>query len=256
MNINRACHSVFCGRLEARFPGEMILYTTRPGLGLAKPCKSRLFSCLTVHSRPPFPFTFCFLPPVNSGGAVRGSIFPGWIWGRTRRRRPHSISNPCPGRSPLPASRRAARPPTETIYSRPRKKPSAGRCRCPHRQGQCSRRPHSYSTPAVSRRWPVSFVLVSCGRVCRPAYALTAAGRLYGFSSMRPSICFPLPFSPKRLSAPFLRRVPALARSHSFGPLSPKPPLDTLSRSRLPACFPRRIFLFGRSFCFQGAVHR
>ena len=74
MNIDRACHSVFCGRLEARFPGEMIFDTTRPGLGLVKPCKSRLFSCLTVHSRPPFPFTFCFLPPVNSGGAV-GAVF-------------------------------------------------------------------------------------------------------------------------------------------------------------------------------------
>jgi len=66
---------VFCGRLEARFPGELILDTTRPGYGLAKPDKSRLFSCLTVHSRPPFPFTFCFLPPVNSGGAV-GAVFP------------------------------------------------------------------------------------------------------------------------------------------------------------------------------------
>ena len=54
----------------------MILDTTRPGLGLAKPCKSRLFSCLTVHSRPPFPFTFCFLPPVNSGGAVRAVFSP------------------------------------------------------------------------------------------------------------------------------------------------------------------------------------
>ena len=75
MNINRACHIVFCGRLEARFPGRAILYTVCPGLGLAKPCKSRLFSCLTVHSRPPFPFTFCFLPSVNSGGAVR-AVFP------------------------------------------------------------------------------------------------------------------------------------------------------------------------------------
>ena len=76
MDINRACHSVFCGRLEACFPGEMILDTTRPGLRLAEPCKSRLFSCLTVHSRPPFPFTFCFLPPVNSGGAVRAVFRP------------------------------------------------------------------------------------------------------------------------------------------------------------------------------------
>ena len=50
------------------------LYTTCPGLGLAKPYKSRLFSLLTVHSRPPFPFTFCFLSPVNSGGTA-GAVF-------------------------------------------------------------------------------------------------------------------------------------------------------------------------------------
>ena len=35
-----------------------------------------------------------------------------------------------------------------------------------------------------------------------------------------------------------------------------KPPLDTCSRSRLLACFPRCVFLFRRSFCFQGTVHR
>ena len=54
----------------------------------------------------------------------RGSILPGWIWGRIRRRRP-------------------------------RKKPSAGRRRCPHRQGQCSCRPHSNSTPGGSGLLPV-----------------------------------------------------------------------------------------------------
>ena len=74
MDIDGICHSAFCGRLEARFPGRAILYTTSPGLGLAKPDKSRLFSLLTVHSRPPFPFTFCFLPPVNSGGTA-GAVF-------------------------------------------------------------------------------------------------------------------------------------------------------------------------------------
>ena len=37
---------------------------------------------LTVHTRPPFSFTFCFLPPVNSGGAV------GWgPWAARRCRR-------------------------------------------------------------------------------------------------------------------------------------------------------------------------
>ncbi len=76
-----------------------------------------------------------------------GSILPGWTSGRTRRRRPHSVSSPYPGKSPLPAFRPAAKPPSGTTYSRPRKKPSAGRCRCPHRQGQCSCRPHSNSTP-------------------------------------------------------------------------------------------------------------
>ena len=74
MDIDGICHSAFCGRLEARFPGRAILYTTCPGLGLAKPDKSRLFSLLTVHSGPPFPFTFCFLPPVNSGGTA-GAVF-------------------------------------------------------------------------------------------------------------------------------------------------------------------------------------
>ena len=39
------------------------------------PYKSRLFSCLIVHARPPFPFTFCFLPPVNAGGTA-GTVFP------------------------------------------------------------------------------------------------------------------------------------------------------------------------------------
>ena len=54
----------------------------------------------------------------------RGSILPVWIWGWIRRRRA-------------------------------RKKPSAGRRRCPHRQGQCSCRPHSNSTPGGSGLLPV-----------------------------------------------------------------------------------------------------
>ena len=60
--------------------GQTIFYMTCPGSALWKPYKSRLFSCLTVHIRPPFPFTFCFLPPVNSGGTV-GTIFrPVGLW--------------------------------------------------------------------------------------------------------------------------------------------------------------------------------
>ena len=80
MDINGVCHIVFCGRLEARFLGQMVDSIACPCSVLAKPCKSRTFQPLTVHSRPPFPFTFCFLPPVNSGSAI-GTVFrPVGLW--------------------------------------------------------------------------------------------------------------------------------------------------------------------------------
>ena len=50
MNVNRVCHIVFCGRLEARFPGRAILYTTCPGLGLAEPMEPELEIFDTVIS--------------------------------------------------------------------------------------------------------------------------------------------------------------------------------------------------------------
>ena len=74
MYINGVCHIVFCGRLEACFRGQTVVSIAYPCSVLAKPCKSRTFQPLTVHIRPPFPFTFCFLPPVNSGGTV-GAVF-------------------------------------------------------------------------------------------------------------------------------------------------------------------------------------
>ena len=80
MNINRVCHSVLCGQLERHFRGQTIFYMTCPGSALWKPYKSRLFSCLIVHTRPPFPFTFRFLPPVNSGGTVRAVFPPVGLW--------------------------------------------------------------------------------------------------------------------------------------------------------------------------------
>ena len=48
---------------------------------------------------------------------------------------------------------------------------------------------------------------------------------IWVLSHVFPPFCFPLPLSPKRLPAPFLRRVPALARSPQLR--------DTLSRSDL-----------------------
>ena len=203
MNVNRVCHIVFCGRLEARFPGRAILYTTCPGLGLAEPNKSRLFSLLTVHSRPPFPFTFCFLPPVNSGGTA-GTVFcPVGFWEK--------------GLSAYSAAFRVLIP--------ERKKLSAGRCRCPHHQGQCSCRPHSNSTPDGSERSPVSSVPVSCGKGNRPACVPAAASLYRGYLSCVPSILLSVAVPPKRFPAPFLRRVPALARSPQLR--------DNLSRSDL-----------------------
>ena len=80
MDINGVCHIVFCGRLEPRFLGQTVVSIACPCSVLAKPCKSRTFQPLTVHSRPPFPFTLCFLPPVNSGGTV-GTVFrPVGLW--------------------------------------------------------------------------------------------------------------------------------------------------------------------------------
>ena len=146
----------------------------------------KAFPALNCPQQTSFSVHFLFSAACELWRRSPGSISPGWIWGRTHRRRPHSVSNPRPGRSPLPASRQAARPPTETIYSRPRKKLSAGRRRCPHRQGQYSCRPHSYSTPAVSRRWPAFFAPVSCGRVCHLACALPAAGVYMDFLSCVP----------------------------------------------------------------------
>ena len=150
MNINRACHSVFYGRLKTYFPEWAILYTTRPGLGLAKPCKSRLFSLLTVHSRPPFPFIFCFLPPVNFGGAA-GAVFSpvGFL-------DEHAAADCTAFQVPIPVNlcfqrpgKGQDRPPKPFTADRERNHLRA-RCRCLHRQGQCSCRPHSYSTPAVA----------------------------------------------------------------------------------------------------------
>ena len=137
----------------------------------------------------------------------------------------------------------------ETTYSRPRKKPSEGRYRCLHRQKQCSCRPHSNSTPDVLSWTPVSSA--RC-HVVKGTVRSTFRWRqvfIGAISHTFPPFCFPLPFSLKRLPAPFLRRISALACS----PQSQ----DILSRSPAPCgASPAGVSLFGRSFCFQGAVHR
>ena len=95
---------------------------------------------------------------------------------KSHRRTPHSVSSPCPGKSPLPASCPAARPPSGTTCSRRRTKSSADRRRCRHRPAQGSFRPRSCSTPGVSGRWLVSSGAGLCGRGSRPACVPPAAG--------------------------------------------------------------------------------
>ena len=249
MDINGICHSAFCGRLEARFPGRAILYTTRPGLGLVKPDKSRLFSLLTVHSRPPFPFTFCFLPPVNSGGAVRAVFPPVGAWDE------HAAADRAAFQVLIPENPRFQRPVQR--QDRPAEPLTADRERNRLRAGA--------GVPIVKGNTVAALAVTAL-----PAYQ---AGRLFSLrrchavkgtvrpafqwrqvfigviSHAFPPFFFPLPFSPKRLPASFLRRVPALARSPQLR--------DILSRSPTPCgASPAGVFLFGRSFGFQGAVHR
>ena len=201
MNVNRVCHIVFCGRLEARFPGRAILYTTCPGLGLAKPCKSRLFSLLTVHSRPPFPFTFCFLPPVNSGGTA-GAVFCRLDLGTNTppqtAQRFKSLSRKISASS-VPSSGKTAQ---RTTYSRPRKNRLRTGAGVPIVQGQCSCRPHSNSTPGVSGWPPVFSAPGSCGKGNAPACVPAAASLYRGYLSCVPSILLSVAVLPEKVSCP------------------------------------------------------
>ena len=201
MNINRACHIVFCGRLEARFPGRAILYTVCPGLGLAKPCKSRLFSCLTVHSRPPFPFTFCFLPSVNSGGAVR-AVFPPVGFGDEYAAAdcaafqvPASVNLrfQCPGK-------RQDRPPKPFTADRERNHLRTG-AGVPIVKDNTVAVLTVTALPAYQGACP--FPLRWCHAVkgtVRPAFQRRQVF-VGGVFHVFPPFCFPLPFSPKRFPA-------------------------------------------------------
>ena len=160
------------------------------------------FSAPNCPQQTSFSVHFLFSAACELWRHSRDSISPGWTLGRTLCRRPHSVSSPYPGKFPLPASRPAARPPSGTTYSRPRKKPSAGRCRCPHRQGQCSCRPHSNSTPGVSGWPPVSSAPVSCGKENRPACVPVAASLYRGYLSCVPSILLSVAVLPEKASCP------------------------------------------------------
>ena len=167
---------------------------------------------------------------------------PGWILGRTRRRRPHSISSPFPGKSLLPAFRFAARPTSGTTCSRPRKKWSGGRCECPHRQGAYSSRPHNSSTPGGSGRLPVSSVSVSCGKGNHPACTLWAAVVYMGSLSCVPSILLSVAVLPEKASCLVVASCvsfvsPQAAKlTRSAAPPLPTKPCDFAGTPTMAAC--------------------
>lgn len=174
--------------VRSLFPGADGSFYCLPLFCACKALKIKDFSAPNCPHKTSFSVHFLFSAACELWRHSRGSILPGWIWGRTLCRRPHSISSLYPGKSPLPASRPAAKPTSGTTYSRPRKKWSGGRCGCPHRQGAYSSRPHSCSTPGGLRRLPVSSVPVSYGKGNRPACALWAAVVYMGSLSCVPSI--------------------------------------------------------------------
>lgn len=93
----------------------------------------KAFPALNCPQQTSFSVHFLFSAACELWRRSPGSICPGWTSGRTHRRTPHSVSSPCPGKSPLPASCPAARPPSGTTCSRRRTKSSADRRRCRHR---------------------------------------------------------------------------------------------------------------------------
>ena len=223
MDINGVCHIVFCGRLEARFLGQTVVSITCPCSVLVKHCKSRTFQPLTVHSRPPFPFTFCFLSPVNSGGTA------GTVFCPVGFRDEHTAADRTAFQVLIPENLRFQR--------------SVQRQDCPaepltaDRERNCLRAGAGVpivkdnavavltATALPADQGVCLFPLCRCHAV-KGTVLLALYGRqsfIWVLSHVFPPFCFPLPLSPKRLPAPFLRRVPALARSPQL--------LDTLSRS-------------------------
>ena len=201
MNVNRVCHSVFCGRLEARFPGWAIVYTTRPGLGLAKPDKSRLFSLLTVHTRPPFPFTFGFLPPVNFGGTA-GAVFCPVGFGDE-----HAAADRTAFQVLIPENlrfqrsvQRQNRPAEPLTADRERNRLRAG-AGVPIVKGNAVAVLTATALPAyqAGRLFPLRRCHAVKGTV-RPAFQRRQVF-IGVISHAFPPFCFPLPFSPKRFPA-------------------------------------------------------
>ena len=274
MNVNGVCHIVFCGRLEARFPGRAIL------------------SLLTVHSRPPFPFTFCFLPPVNSGGTA------GAVFSPVGFRDEHAAADRTAFQVLIPENLRFQRPvqrqnrPSEPLAAdRERNRLRAG-AGVPIVKNNAVAVLKATALPAyqAGRLFPLRRCHAVKGTV-RPAFQWRQVF-IGVISHAFPPFCFPLPFLRKGFlphscgvfptwgptkSSDFVGRGAAAERvsfrhlaeandtqlaatrhaPRSFGTTCPEV-TSGQSVQKLAPCSasPAGVFLFGRSFCFQGAVHR
>ena len=216
---------MFCGRLEACFRGQTVVSIAYPRSVLVKPCKSRTFQPLTVHSRPPFPFTFCFLPPVNAGSTAGAVFCPVGFWEKGLSAYSAAF------RVLIPENLRLQRPVQR--QNRPAEPLTADRERNRLRAGagvpivKDNAVAVLTATALPADQGVCLFPLCRCHAV-KGTVLLALYGRqsfIWVLSHVFPPFCFPLPFSPKRLPAPFLRRVPALARSPQLR--------DKLSRSDL-----------------------
>ena len=256
MDINGVCHIVFCGRLEARFLGQTVVSIACPCSVLAKPCKSRTFQPLTVHTRPPFPFTFCFLPPVNSGGTA-GAVFCPVGFGDE-----HTAADRTAFQVLIPENLRFQRPVQR--QDRPAEPLTADR----ERNGLGA----GVGVPIVKEHTvPVLIVAalpadqgVCLFPLCRcHAVKGTVLPALYGRQSFIwvLSHVFPPFFLSRSPRKGFLPHSCGVFRRwhapHSFGTSCPEV-TSGQSVQKLAPCSasPAGVFLFGRSFCFQGAVHR
>ena len=236
--------------VRSLFPGADGSFYYLPLFCACKALKIKDFSALNCPQQTSFSVHFLFSAACELWRRSRGSICPGWILAHRAFRRPSSVSNPYPGKSPLPAFRFAARPTSGTTYSRPRKKSSVGRCGCPHRQGAYSSRPHSCSTPGGLRRLPVSSVPVSYGKGNRPACALWAAVVYMGSLSCVSSILLSVAALSEKASCP----IPAACSGVGTLPAAS----GHLSRSDLwTKCPEVRLLavLPGRGIPFRTVIH-
>ena len=247
---------MFCGRLEACFRGQTVVSIACPCSVLAKPCKSRTFQPLTVHTRPPFPFTFCFLPPVNSGGAV-GTVFrPVGFWhiGLSADRAAFQILIPENLRFQRPVQRQ----------DRPAEPLTADRERSRLRAGAGVPIVKEHTVPVLIVAALPADQGVCLFPLCRcHAVKGTVLLALYGRQSFIWVLfhVFPPFFLSRSPRKGFLPHSCGVFRRwhapRNFGTTCPEV-TSGQSVQKLAPCSasPAGVFLFGRSFCFQGAVHR